>query len=293
MKKIPMVDLGQEVAALHDLGLNALAAGGMNIHPDGHYYRASSAGMCARKAMFAYLQCKQIPRDPSSRRTLFHGTEIHKWADQAVDMALWRLGGSVIRMVPYRLSTFSSFFPDQCVLGAPTVNGTLDHLYLVQTDEGMKLVIVDHKSANEYAFKKYKKEGAAKHHRAQVGTYYNAIMPLARALGLSGTDIKIYMAYISKKDFEVHVTPVDELCRTAAESYWCDVAAAHKKIFNEHGALVLGAELPAAAPFEKWECNYCDYCESFESCASIITVKDLETTGLVSRDFIVENEEDL
>lgn len=287
MRKIPMVDLHQEVSGLHNAGLNTLAGGGHDIHPAGHYFRASSAGMCMRKALFAYLDCVQIPREASSKRTLFHGTMIHEWADRAVDMIAWRMGGSIIRMVPYRLSTFSSLFNDNCTLGSDVaVKGTLDHLYLVTTEEGLKLVIVDHKSANEYAFKRYKKDGAAAHHRAQVGTYHAAIMPLAHAMGLKGSDIHVFMVYISKKDLEVHVSTVDQAARTVAENYWGNVANAHEKLFNEMGGLDMNAELPAAEPFEKWECNYCDYCVNHGSCASLSTVRDLETAQLLDHNFV-------
>lgn len=291
MKKISLMDLQQEVTGLHDLGLNALSGGGFDIHPDGHYFRASSAGMCMRKAMFAYLQCKQIPRAPESRRTLYHGTKIHEWADKAVDMIVWKMGGSIIRMVPYRLAAFNHLFSDSCILGADVcVNGTLDHLYLAFTDDGMKLVIVDHKSANEYAFKRYKRDGAAAHHRAQVGTYHSAIMPLVHALGLKSRDVYTFMAYISKKDLEVHVSYVDHAVREAAENYWGNVAGVHREMFDTTGAMKIDAALPAAQPFEKWECNYCDYCSNHESCCSITTVRDLETVGMVSHEFVVANE---
>lgn len=291
MKKIPMLDLHQEVVALHDLGLNALSGGGFDIHPDGHYFRASSAGMCMRKAMFAYLQCEQIPRDPASKRTLYHGTMIHEWADKAVDMITWRMGGTIIRMIPYRLSAFSHLFNDSCILGPDvSVKGTLDHLYLAFTDDGMKLIIVDHKSANEYAFKRYKKDGAAAHHRAQVGTYHSAIMPLANKLGLKSQDIHVFMAYISKKDLEVHISYVDHMAREVAENYWGNVADVHRQMFDNNGTLKIDAALPAAEPFEKWECQYCDYCENQTSCTSLTTVRDLETAGMVSHDFILMNE---
>lgn len=291
MKKIPMELLKETVETIHNEGLNALAGGRHDIHPDGHYFRASSSGMCMRKAMFAYLQCAQIPRDPASKRTLFHGTEIHKWADDGVDMALWGMEGSMIRLVPWRMASFKPMFLDTCNLGVDTaVAGTLDHLYLVNTDQGQKLVIIDHKSANEFAFKKYKGKGAPSHHRQQVGTYAAGVLPLARQLGLKREDIIIFMVYLSKKDLEVKVAEVDEIAYSSAEMYWANVATLHRAMFNERGALRRDGVLPPAEPFEGWECRYCDYCDNQEQCSAMSTIQDLVTGGLLTDEFVTAAE---
>lgn len=251
---------------LQNRGLDLLVSG-HTIHPKGNYFRMSSTGMCPKKVILEYLGAESFPREPSSMRTLFHGTEIHEFMDKGVDKAIWGMGGQVMRITPFRLSAFGAMFnPHDADLDPGMVYGTPDHIYLVIGDNNeLNVVIVDHKSANEFAFKMAKKEEKS-HHFGQVGAYAIALKDvLGRFFGFNSMNIHLFVAYISKKDLEVYVKEVDTVqAMTSAQVYWTEISKLCNDLFNKNdddsGTLLdIHARLPQSQPRQSWECGYCPF----------------------------------
>lgn len=217
-------------------------------HTKGNFFRASTAGLCAKKALLT----KWIPEEKSkpNEKSLLNfriGKLIHEDIQNSVKKEP--------KKGLYNLIEHPDTIKDL------SIALTIDWFIV----EGKKCNIIDLKTIGSYQWrrkfgrKENRDPNPADNYKYQVGTYG---LYAQKEMNLSVNNLSII--YIRKDDGFMRIEDVDLEYIELAEEYWKDVIALEKQYEKEDIIHIPVPNKEKNIPVYNWECNFCD----FKNCKS-------------------------
>ena len=257
---------------------------GFGIHSHPNYSNKlvlgpSSTHACPRKVILGALFGAPHGMKRQSEATMV-GTAFHDKMDRLMDMALWALGGEIVRLNCFRLTCLET---DTC-----EVAGTSDHVFLILSVSRPQLVMLDWKHPKEYAVTKAKKGDVSTGYLGQLAMYARGLVnsPVGALLDLQTVnDMDVALFQVSRNNYRnFNVTPVENLAfhESQAMAYWGSVITQIDEA-REKMDLTEGREINPFADTQilgGWQCNYCNWNHACkpdgETALDVMPVKDIE-----------------